>query len=137
VRPQPSPRNATRAAEALPPGALECDAGGVLFFFRRSSQDWPQIASLYGNLARLTGSSVVELNHAVAIAEAGDVESALALVDRLELDQYHYLYATHAGLLRRLDRVDEARGAYERALELVYSNAERRFLEQRLAQLPS
>jgi RNA polymerase sigma-70 factor, ECF subfamily len=98
-------------------------------------QDWPQLAALYGELARLTGSSVVELNRAAALAEAGDVEAALALVERLELDRYHYLHATRAELLRRLDRVGDARAAYERALELVHSDAERRFLEQRLAQL--
>jgi RNA polymerase sigma-70 factor (ECF subfamily) len=98
-------------------------------------QDWPQLAALYGELARLTGSPVVELNQAAAIAEAGDVEGALALLERLELDSYHYLHATRAELLRRLDRVAEARAAYERALELVHSDAERRFLEQRLAEL--
>jgi RNA polymerase sigma-70 factor (ECF subfamily) len=98
-------------------------------------QDWPQLAALYGELARLTGSPVVELNRAVAIAEAGDVEAALALVDRLELDRYHYLHATRAELLRRLDRVDEARAAYGRALELVHSDPERRFLRRRLAEL--
>jgi RNA polymerase sigma-70 factor (ECF subfamily) len=98
-------------------------------------QDWPQIAALYGELGRRTGSPVVELNRAVAIAEAGEVEAALALVDRLELDDYHYLHATRAELLRRLDRVDDARAAYERALTLVHSDAERRFLERRLAEL--
>jgi RNA polymerase sigma-70 factor, ECF subfamily len=98
-------------------------------------QDWPQIAALYGELARITGSPVVELNHAVAIAEAGDVEAALALVDRLELDRYHYLHATRGELLRRLDRTDDARAAYERALELVHSDAERRLLERRLEEL--
>jgi RNA polymerase sigma-70 factor (ECF subfamily) len=98
-------------------------------------QDWPQLAALYGELARLTGSPVVELNRAVAIAEAGEVEAALALVERLELDSYHYLHATRGELLRRLDRVEEARAAYDRALELVHSDAERRFLERRLAQL--
>jgi RNA polymerase sigma-70 factor (ECF subfamily) len=97
--------------------------------------DWPQLAALYGELARLTGSSVVELNRAVAVAEAGEVEAALALVERLELDRYHYLHATRAELLRRLDRVDDARAAYDRALELVHSDAERRFLERRLAEL--
>jgi RNA polymerase sigma-70 factor, ECF subfamily len=98
-------------------------------------QDWPQLAALYGELTRLTGSSVVELNRAVAIAEAGDAEAALGLVEGLELDEYHYLHATRAELLRRLDRVDDARAAYERALELVHSEAERRFLERRLAGL--
>jgi RNA polymerase sigma-70 factor (ECF subfamily) len=98
-------------------------------------QDWPQIAALYGELARLTASPVVELNRPVAIAEAGDVEAALALVDRLELDGYHYLHAACAELLRRLDRAEDARTAYARALELVRSDAERRFLERRLADL--
>ena len=97
--------------------------------------DWPELAALYGELARVTGSAVVELNQAAAMAEAGDVESALALAERLELDGYHYLHATRAELLRRLDRTDDARAAYERALELVHSDAERRFLEQRLAEL--
>jgi RNA polymerase sigma-70 factor, ECF subfamily len=98
-------------------------------------QDWPQIAALYGELARMTGSPVVELNQAAALAEAGDVEVALALVESLELDRYHYLHATRAELLRRLERVEEARAAYVRALELVHSEAERRFLERRLAEL--
>ena len=89
-------------------------------------QDWPQLAALYGELAHVTGSSVVELNQAAALAEAGEVEEALVLVERLELDRYHYLHATRAELLRRLDRVDEARAAYERALELVHADAERR-----------
>jgi RNA polymerase sigma-70 factor (ECF subfamily) len=97
--------------------------------------DWPQLAALYGELARRTGSPVVQLNEAAAVAEAGDAEGALALVERLELNQYHYLHATRAELLRRLDRLEEARAAYERALELVHSDAERRFLEQRLAEL--
>jgi RNA polymerase sigma-70 factor, ECF subfamily len=98
-------------------------------------QDWRQIAALYGELARVTGSPVVELNQAVAVAEAGDVEAALALVERLELERYHYLHAARAELLRRLDRVEDARAAYDRALELVHSDAERRFLERRLAEL--
>ena len=100
-------------------------------------QDWPQLAVLYGELASLTGSPVVKLNRAAAVAEAGDVEAALALVESLELDSYHYLHATRAELLRRLGRVEEARAAYDRALELVHSDAERRFLERRLAQLTS
>ena len=97
--------------------------------------DWPQIAELYGELARVTGSPVVELNQAAAIAEAGDVPAAMSIVESLELDDYHYLHAMRAELLRRLDRAEDARAAYERALELVHSEAERRFLEGRLAEL--
>jgi RNA polymerase sigma-70 factor (ECF subfamily) len=97
--------------------------------------DWPRLVALYAELARLTRSSVVELNYAAALAEAGDIERALALADSLELDDYHYLHATRAELLRRLGRIDEARAAYVRALELVHADAERRFLESQLNQL--
>jgi RNA polymerase sigma-70 factor (ECF subfamily) len=82
-----------------------------------------------------TGSPVVELNQAAAIGEAGDVEAALALVDTLELDRYHYFHTTRAELLRRLDRPAEARASFERALELVHSDPERRVIERRLADL--
>ena len=98
-------------------------------------QDWPQLAALYGELARITRSPVAELNEAVAIAESGNVEAALALIDRLELDEYLYLHSTRAELLRRLDRGEESRAAYLRALELVHSDAERTFLERRLAEV--
>ena len=98
-------------------------------------QDWQELAALYGELARLTGSPVADLNRAVAIAEAGDVEAGLALAESLELERYHYLHATRAELLRRLDRADDARAAYDRALELVHSDAERTFLERRRAEL--
>jgi RNA polymerase sigma-70 factor (ECF subfamily) len=98
-------------------------------------QDWPQLAALYGELARLTGSPVVELNRAAAMAEAGEVEAALDLVESLDLERYHYLHSTRAELLRRLDRVDEARAAYDRALEVVHSDPERRFLERRREEL--
>jgi RNA polymerase sigma-70 factor (ECF subfamily) len=98
-------------------------------------QDWQQIAALYGDLARQTGSPVAELNQAVAVGETGEVETALALVERIELEQYHYLHAARAELLRRLDRVEDARAAYDCALELVHSDAERLFLEGRLAEL--
>ena len=97
--------------------------------------DWPQIAALYGELARLTGSPVVELNRAAAIAAAGEVEAGLALIERLELERYHPFHATRAELLRRLDRVDDAHEAYERALKLAPSAAERRFLERRRDEL--
>jgi RNA polymerase sigma-70 factor (ECF subfamily) len=100
-------------------------------------RDWTQIAALYGELVRLTGSPVVELNRAVAIAEDQGSEAALEIVDRLALDDYLYLHSTRAELLRRLARIDEARTAYRRALELVHDDAERRLLERRLAELDS
>ena len=75
-------------------------------------QDWNRLAALYGELARLTGSDIVALNHAIAIAEAGNAEAGLALTDDLDLDRYHYLHSTRAELLRRLGRVDESRDAY-------------------------
>jgi RNA polymerase sigma-70 factor (ECF subfamily) len=97
--------------------------------------DWAQVAALYEQLATATGSEVVELNRAAALAEAGYVEAGLALADGLELDRYHYLHATRAELLRRLGRLDEARDAYDRALALVHAEPERRFLEQRRSEL--
>jgi RNA polymerase sigma-70 factor (ECF subfamily) len=98
-------------------------------------RDWPQIAALYGELGRLTHSPVVELNRAVAVAEADDPEAGLAIVDRLDLEGYHYLHSTRAELLRRLGRTGEARDAYRRALALAHDDAERRLLERRSAQL--
>ncbi|MQM25547.1 RNA polymerase sigma factor [Glycomyces albidus] len=97
--------------------------------------DWPRIAARYGELARLTGSPVVELNRAAAIAEAGDLEGALGILDGIDLAGYHYLPAVRADLLRRLDRAEEARAEYDRALALVRSPAEHRFLERRVAEL--
>jgi RNA polymerase sigma-70 factor, ECF subfamily len=99
--------------------------------------DWPQIAALYGELARLTKSPIVELNRAAALAEAGETEEALALTETLALGSYHYLHSTRGELLRRLGRTDEALGAFERALELVTAEPERRLLERRAAQLRS
>ena len=98
-------------------------------------RDWPQIAALYGELARLTDSPVVELSRAVAVAETDGAEAGLEIVDRLALDGYHYLHATRGELLHRLGRTAEARDAYERALALVHDDAERRLLERRLAEL--
>jgi RNA polymerase sigma-70 factor (ECF subfamily) len=97
--------------------------------------DWPQIAALYGELQRLTGSPVVELNRAVAVGEVEGPEAALAIVDRLDLEGYRYLHSTRAELLRRLDRADEARAAYGRALALAPDETEQRFLERRLSEL--
>jgi RNA polymerase sigma-70 factor (ECF subfamily) len=97
--------------------------------------DWPQIVALYDELLRATGSPVVELNRAVALAEAEGPQAGLEAIDRLELERYHYLHATRADFLRRLGRAAEARAEYERALELVRSERERRFLKRRLAEL--
>jgi RNA polymerase sigma-70 factor, ECF subfamily len=97
--------------------------------------DWPQVAEMYRRLAELTGSAVVELNHAVAVAQAGDPVAALRAVDRLDLDGYLYFHSTRGELLRRLGRDAEARAAYRRALELATSTPERRFLTGRLEQL--
>ena len=93
-----------------------------------SPVDWPQVVALYGQLAALTRSPVVELNRAVAIAEAGAPEAALAIVDALALDDYRYLHSTRAELLRRLGRLGEAAEAYRRALALGPTEPERRFL---------
>ncbi|MGN6664944.1 MAG: RNA polymerase sigma factor [Solirubrobacterales bacterium] len=98
-------------------------------------RDWAQIAALYGELSRLTGSAVVELNRAVAVAEAGDPVAGLAIADALDLDTYHYFHATRGELLRRLGRREEAAAALRRALELVDDEVERRLLERRLEEL--
>ena len=99
-------------------------------------RDWPQIAALYGELVRLTGSPVVELNRAVAVAEAEGPEHGLAIADRLDLDGYRYFHSARADFLRRLERFGEARAAYERALELATAEHEQRFLRRRLTELP-
>jgi RNA polymerase sigma-70 factor (ECF subfamily) len=96
-------------------------------------RDWPQIAALYAELSRLTGSAVVELSRAVAVAEAEGPEAGLRIVDGLDLGDYHYAHATRGELLRRLGRIEDARAAYGRALDLVHDDAERRLLERRLA----
>jgi RNA polymerase sigma-70 factor, ECF subfamily len=100
-------------------------------------RDWAQIAALYGELARLTGSPVVELSRAVAVAEAEGAEAGLRMVDSLDLADYHYLHSTRGELLSRLGRTAEARDAYRRALALVHDDAERRLLERRLNETTS
>ncbi|MEO3931144.1 DUF6596 domain-containing protein [Micromonosporaceae bacterium B7E4] len=97
--------------------------------------DWAQIAALYGELARLTTSPVVELNRAIAVAETEGPQAGLRIVDGLRLDDFRYLHSTRAELLRRLGRTDEARDAYRRARELTDDGPERRFLERRLTEL--
>jgi RNA polymerase sigma-70 factor (ECF subfamily) len=98
-------------------------------------RDMPQIAALYGELARLTDSPVVELSRAVAVAEADGPKAGLEIIDGLDLDDYRYLHSTRGELLRRLGRTAEARDAFARALALVDDEAERRLLERRLTEL--
>ena len=100
----------------------------------REPRDWNEIATLYGILAQLTGSPIVELNRAVAIAEVEGPEAALSILERLPLGEYRYFHSTRADLLHRLGRIDESRAAYEQALRLTPSDAERSFLEGRLAE---
>ena len=84
---------------------------------------------------RVTGSPVVELNRAIAVAEAEGADEGLVLVDRLDLDGYQYFHSTRADLLRRLGRSEEARVEYERALDLANTEPERRFLQGRVAEV--
>jgi RNA polymerase sigma-70 factor (ECF subfamily) len=100
-------------------------------------RDWEQIALLYRRLEELTRSPVVTLNRAVAVAELDGPAAALTLLDYLDLHGYLYFHSTRADLLRRLGRVDEARVAYTRSLELAESEPERRFLQSRLNELSS
>jgi RNA polymerase sigma-70 factor (ECF subfamily) len=95
----------------------------------REPRDWAQIALLYERLEQITSSPVVTMNRAIAIAELDGAQPALALLDCLELDGYRYYHSTRADLLRRLGRDDEARAAYERALELTEPGPEQRFIE--------
>jgi len=105
-----------------------------------AATDWAQIAGLYEVLLRVAPSPVVELNRAVAIAMRDGPASGLALIDALlargELGDYHLAHSARAELCRRLERYDDARTSYARALELVQAEPERRFLQQRLEALP-
>jgi RNA polymerase sigma-70 factor (ECF subfamily) len=98
-------------------------------------RDWHQIAALYGTLAKRTGSPVVELNRAVAIAELDGPDAGLALLDTLTLDTYRYYHSTRAEFLRRAGRTGDARAAYARALDLAENDHEHQFLTRRLEEL--
>jgi RNA polymerase sigma-70 factor (ECF subfamily) len=101
--------------------------------------DWAQIAGLYGILAQFQPSPIVELNRAVAVAMRDGPLAGLELIDAIlgrgELTDYHLAHSARADLCRRLGRKDEARAAYERALEFARQEPERRFLEGRLSEL--
>jgi RNA polymerase sigma-70 factor (ECF subfamily) len=97
--------------------------------------DWNEVVAIYERLVELTGSAVITLNLAVAVAETGDTQRALEMVTALELPDYPYLHSTRAELLRRAGRPREARVAFERALELASSEFDRRFLTRQIAEL--
>ena len=100
--------------------------------------DWAQIARLYGRLAQLAPSPVIELNRAVAVAMADGPAAGLELVAALEaageLEGYHLLPATRADLLQRLGRPAEAATSYAEALDLAVTDSERRYLARKLAE---
>ena len=110
---------------------------GIASLHANQPPDWPQIAALYGELALLTASPVVELNRAIAVAETEGPDAGLEIIDRISLDNLHYLHAARGELLRRAGRIAEARAAYQRALALVHDDAENRLLQRRLAALRS
>jgi RNA polymerase sigma-70 factor, ECF subfamily len=124
-----------------PPGPYQVQAAvGACHATAATPQDtdWAQITGLYEQLARFLPTPVVELNHAVAVGMAHGPQAGLSLVAALEasgkLAGYHLLPATRADFLRRLGRLSEAAVAYQEALELAGTDAERRFLSRRLAE---
>jgi RNA polymerase sigma-70 factor, ECF subfamily len=130
------------ALRAGPPGpyALQAAIAGVHARAGRAGDtDWREIAALYALLRVANPSGVVALNHAAAVAMADGAEAGLRLMDTLVSDGalagYHLLPAARADLLRRLGRLREAAAAYREALALVGNEADRRFLERRLAQV--
>ena len=127
-----------QALRARPPGKYAVQAAIAALHARARTAgetDWPQIAALYSVLAGIEPTPVVALNRAVAIAMADDIERGLALLDTVDLPGYHLLPAARADLLRRLGRRAEAATAYGEALVLVTNDAERGFLERRLAEV--
>jgi RNA polymerase sigma-70 factor (ECF subfamily) len=97
--------------------------------------DHAEIAALYGELARVTGSPVVEVNRAVAVAEADGPEAGLDLLERVDLDGYRYFHAARAELLRRVGRDEEAAAEFDRAIALTPEGPELRHLRRRLAEV--
>ena len=123
-----------RALSHRRPGAYQLQAA-IAALHLEDETDWPQIATLYAELARVEPSPVVELNRAVAVAMAEGPERGLELVERIDLPGYHLLHAARADFLRRLDRRDEAAAAYRDALALEMNAADRAFLERRLGEV--
>jgi RNA polymerase sigma-70 factor (ECF subfamily) len=132
-------RLATGALRLGPPGRYVLQAAIAVEHANAATvadTAWERIAAYYSHLAALEPAPVVELNRAVAIAMAGDLADGLARVERLAdtLDRYHYFHAARADLLRRLGEREAAASAYMRAAELAGNDAERAFLERRLAE---
>jgi RNA polymerase sigma-70 factor (ECF subfamily) len=140
-------------AEALPlveesfrdlPGPFALQAAIAAEHCRAARSDdtnWPQIVRLYDLLERIQPSPIVSLNRAVAVAMVEGPGPALAILDALaasgDLDNYHLLHAARADMLRRMGAATEAARSYRRALELVTTDSERRFLERRLREVQS
>jgi len=120
-----------RLASGQAPGRYQVLAAINAVHTHGRSTDWRQVLALYDQLLRLDPSPVVRLNRAIAVAELDGPQVALALVDALPLDGYHAFHATRADLLRRLGRTDEARAAYDRAIELAGNTAETAYLVRR------
>jgi RNA polymerase sigma-70 factor, ECF subfamily len=126
-----------RALPLRRPGPYQLQAA-IASLHLNPETDWEQIAALYGRLADLSPSPVVELNRAVAVAMADGPARGLALIEAIEgLDAYRHLHAARADLLRQLGRASEAAESYRRALELATQPAERAFLERRLTEVQS
>jgi RNA polymerase sigma-70 factor (ECF subfamily) len=125
-----------RAGRYVLQAAIACQHAEAL---TSAATDWPQILGLYDALLAIWPSPVVALNRAVALAEVAGPAAALNEVEALDpagqLDRYHYLPAVRADLLRRLGRGTEAVEAYQQAQDLTDNQAERQFLEDRLAAL--
>ena len=120
-----------RCVERNQPGAYQLQAAINAVHAEAATveeTDWSQIVALYDHLLAIAPTPVVALNRAIAIAEVHSPAAALALVDELDLDNYHPLHAARADLLRRLGRHGDAAAAYERAAAMAPTDAERRFL---------
>jgi RNA polymerase sigma-70 factor (ECF subfamily) len=128
-------RRLIQRALALQGGGPYLVQGAIAELHTHDPRDWEQIEMLYRRLEELTGSPVVTVNRAIAIAELEGPGAALGLLDGLALDGYLYFHTTRADLLRRLERHDDARAAYARAADLAPTEPERRFLRARMDDL--
>jgi RNA polymerase sigma-70 factor (ECF subfamily) len=124
-----------RALSHRRPGSYQLQAAIAALHVEDGETDWPQIAALYGELARFEPTPIVALNAAVAVAMADGPERGLELIELIDLPEYHLLHSARADLLRRLDRPEEAADAYRAALALEMNAADRTFLERRLGEV--